>query len=97
MSDARPLATVRHHGMALTDYEFTVPLDHDQPSGETLVIFARGVRKGDRFDEKRPWLIFLQGGPGFPGPRPTTNSGWLNRALDHYHVLLLDSRGNRTW
>jgi len=94
MSDARPLATVRHHGMALTDYEFTVPLDHDQPSGETLVIFARGVRKGDRFDEKRPWLIFLQGGPGFPGPRPTTNSGWLNRALDHYHVLLLDSRGN---
>jgi pimeloyl-ACP methyl ester carboxylesterase len=94
MNDVRALATVRHHGMALTDYEFTVPLDHDQPAGETLAIFARAVRKADKFDEKRPWLLFLQGGPGFPGPRPLTNSGWLNRALDNYHVLLLDSRGN---
>src|SRR4029453_7035355 len=41
-----------------------------------------------------PWLVFLQGGPGFPGPRPLTKSGWVKRALDDYHVLLLDSRGN---
>jgi pimeloyl-ACP methyl ester carboxylesterase len=80
--------------MALSDYEFTVPLDHDRPSGESLTVFARAVRKGDRADEKRPWLVFLQGGPGFPGPRPITNSGWLSRALDRFHVLLLDSRGN---
>src|SRR4030095_774086 len=39
-------------------------------------------------------LVFLQGGPGFPGPRPLTKSGWVKRALDDYHVLLLDSRGN---
>jgi pimeloyl-ACP methyl ester carboxylesterase len=90
----RQLATARHHGMALADYEFTVPLDHDQPASETLSVFARAVRKGDKVEGKRPWLVFLQGGPGFPGPRPLTNSGWLNRALDHYHVLLLDSRGN---
>jgi pimeloyl-ACP methyl ester carboxylesterase len=80
--------------MALSDYEFNVPLDHDRPSGEALTIFARAARRVDKFDEKRPWLVFLQGGPGFPGPRPTTNSGWLNRALDDFHVLLLDSRGN---
>jgi pimeloyl-ACP methyl ester carboxylesterase len=90
----RTLATVRHHGMALTDYEFTVPLDHDRPAAETLSIFARAVRKRDKADEKRPWLVFLQGGPGFPGPRPLTTAGWLKRALDDYHVLLLDSRGN---
>jgi pimeloyl-ACP methyl ester carboxylesterase len=94
MKDVAPLTTVRHHGMALSDYEFDVPLDHDRPSGESLKIFARAVRKGDKFDEKRPWLVFLQGGPGFPGPRPATNSGWLNRALNSFHVLLLDSRGN---
>jgi pimeloyl-ACP methyl ester carboxylesterase len=38
--------------------------------------------------------VFLQGGPGFPGPRPLDKSGWLKRALDDYQVLLLDSRGN---
>src|SRR5512143_2254280 len=91
---ARTLATVRHHGMNLTDYEFTVPLDHGEPKGETLAVFARAVKKSEKADEARPWLIFLQGGPGFPGPRPATDSGWVKRALDDYHVLLLDSRGN---
>ena len=43
---------------------------------------------------RHPWLVFLQGGPGFPGPRPSTRSGWLKRALQEYRVLLLDSRGN---
>jgi pimeloyl-ACP methyl ester carboxylesterase len=94
MTSFRTLATARHHGMGLADYEFTVPLDHDAPSGETLTIFARAVRNSEKVAERRPWLVFLQGGPGFPGPRPLDNSGWLKRALDDYHVLLLDSRGN---
>ncbi len=94
MTTHRTLATVRHHGMDLADYEFTVPLDHAQPAGETLSIFARAVRNSEKSEVKRPWLVFLQGGPGFPGPRPLTKSGWVKRALDDYHVLLLDSRGN---
>jgi len=94
MDSFRTLATVRHHGMELADHEFTVPLDHDAPSGETLTIFARSVKNSEKAAELRPWLVFLQGGPGFPGPRPLDNSGWLKRALDDYHVLLLDSRGN---
>ena len=94
MTTFRTLATVRHHGMDLTDYEFTVPLDHDQPSGEPLSIFARAVRNRENSAATRPWLVFLQGGPGFPGPRPLSNKGWLKRALEDYHVLLLDSRGN---
>ena len=94
MTTFRTLATVRHHGMALSDLEFTVPLDHGQPGGEKLSVFARAVRHGEHATETRPWLVFLQGGPGYPGPRPTTYSGWLKRALDDYHVLLLDSRGN---
>ena len=63
MTTFRTLATVRHHGMELTDYEFGVPLDHDQPSGETLSIFARAVRNSEAASSKRPWLVFLQGGP----------------------------------
>lgn len=94
MTTFRTLANVRHHGMDLTDYEFIVPLDYDNPSGESLSIFARGVRNSEKTGATRPWLVFLQGGPGFPGPRPLKNSGWLKRALDDYDVLLLDSRGN---
>lgn len=94
MTTSRTLATVRHHGMDLTDYEFNVPLDHEQASGETLSIFARAVRNSEAPSATRPWLVFLQGGPGFPGPRPLDKSGWLKRALDDYQVLLLDSRGN---
>jgi pimeloyl-ACP methyl ester carboxylesterase len=94
MSVLRTLATVQHHGMVLTDHEFEVPLDHDRPSGEALPVFARAVRSAQKSAGNLPWLVFLQGGPGFPGPRPLTNSGWLKRALDDYQVLLLDSRGN---
>src|SRR5208283_1059330 len=94
MTAFRTLATVRHHGMELTDCEFSVPLDHSRPSGEALSVFARTVKSAAQSTEVRPWLVFLQGGPGFPGPRPGTNSGWIKRALDDYHVLLLDSRGN---
>ena len=94
MTTHRMLASVRHHGMELIDHEFTVPLDHAKPKGEILSIFARAVKASDKADAVRPWLVFLQGGPGFPGPRPTTKTGWLKRALDEYHVLLLDSRGN---
>jgi pimeloyl-ACP methyl ester carboxylesterase len=94
MNSFRTLATVRHHGMNLADCEFDVPLDHDRPGGERLTIFARAVRSSQHAAATRPWLVFLQGGPGYPGPRPLTRSGWLKRALDDYHVLLLDSRGN---
>jgi pimeloyl-ACP methyl ester carboxylesterase len=90
----KTLARVRHHGMDLTDYEFEVPLDHERPSGEALTVFARAVKPSQKSEEARPWLVYLQGGPGFPGPRPIERSGWLKRALDDYHVLLLDSRGN---
>src|SRR5580765_3672974 len=91
---ARALATVRHHAMVLTDHEFEVPLDHDRPSGEKLSLFARAVRSVKQSAADLPWLIFLQGGPGFGGPRPLANTGWIKRALDDYQLLLLDSRGN---
>jgi len=80
--------------MELADHEFIVPLDHAKPKGETLSIFARAVKDAAKADATKPWLVFLQGGPGFPGPRPMARTGWLKRALDDYHVLLLDSRGN---
>jgi len=94
MMHTTPIHTVRHHGMIVDDYEFQVPLDYAKPTQEKIIVFARSLRNRDKSGADRPWLIFLQGGPGFPGPRPMTNSGWFKKALEDYHVLLLDSRGN---
>ena len=33
------------------------------------------------------------GGPGFEGPRPANNQGWLGRAVQYFTVVLLDQRG----
>ena len=90
----RTLGIATHHGMVATDLEFDVPLDHAKPTGETLSVFARSIVDADKPDANLPWLVFLQGGPGFPGPRPGSRSGWIKRALQEYRVLLLDSRGN---
>lgn len=81
-------------GLELTDHLLDVPWDHDDPDGRTIEVFARVVAADDGRD--RPYLVFLQGGPGQESPRPSvTPSGpaWLNRALRDYRVVLLDQRG----
>lgn len=80
-------------GLVLVDHWFDVPLDHARPDGETLRLSAREVRAPGREAAERPWLVFLQGGPGFAAPRPFDAGGWIGRALRDYRVLLLDQRG----
>jgi pimeloyl-ACP methyl ester carboxylesterase len=86
--------TLRPPGLVLTDHRITVPLDHDDPAGESIEVFAREVAAPDGRD--RPFLLFLQGGPGHEAPRPTGRPsvpGWLGRALRDFRVLMLDQRG----
>ncbi len=84
--------TYRIPGAALTERDHTVPLDHSNPNGDTITVFTREVAAPDGAD--RPYLLFLQGGPGFEATRPTSPpSGWMKRALADYRVLLLDQRG----
>jgi pimeloyl-ACP methyl ester carboxylesterase len=94
-ADARTGPVFRQPGTVLTDHTFSVPLDHHRPDGEQIEVFAREVAPAGRRagDPARPWLVFLQGGPGFGSPRPFGRESWLNRALDDYRVLLLDQRG----
>ncbi|KUL77921.1 MULTISPECIES: alpha/beta fold hydrolase [unclassified Streptomyces] len=84
----------RQPGVVLTDRRFTVPLDHSRPTGETIELFAREVVAGDKAHQDLPWLVYLQGGPGFGANRFVGKGGaWLGRALKEFRVLLLDQRG----
>jgi pimeloyl-ACP methyl ester carboxylesterase len=86
--------TIRTPGLVLTEHEFDVPLDHAEPGGTTIRVFAREVADPD--GRERPYLVFLQGGPGMEAGRPTRHPSsitWLDRALADHRVLLLDQRG----
>jgi pimeloyl-ACP methyl ester carboxylesterase len=83
----------RHPGTVLTDHTFLVPLDHSHPEGPQIEVFGREVVAAGPEGADRPWLLFLQGGPGFGSPRPIGRDGWLDRVLEDYRVLLLDQRG----
>ncbi|MEV7436398.1 alpha/beta fold hydrolase [Streptomyces griseoviridis] len=85
--------TYRQPGVVLTDRTFTVPLDHADPEGETIELYAREVVASKDADRDLPWLVYLQGGPGFGANRFIGRPAWLDRALDEYRVLLLDQRG----
>jgi pimeloyl-ACP methyl ester carboxylesterase len=85
---------IRLPGLITVEHSFEVPLDHDDPTGPAITVFAREVADPDGRD--RPFLVFLQGGPGFEAPRPTripSSPGWLDRALTEFRVLMLDQRG----
>jgi pimeloyl-ACP methyl ester carboxylesterase len=71
-----------------------------EAKNNALRLFARGTRKletpADPTENKEkdlPWLVYLQGGPGFGCP-PPEYQGWVNTVLDRgYQTLLLDQRG----
>jgi len=84
--------TYRVPGLVLTEREHTVPLDHANPAGPSITVFTREAASPDGLD--KPYLLFLQGGPGFEATRPDAEpAGWMARALKEYRLLLLDQRG----
>jgi pimeloyl-ACP methyl ester carboxylesterase len=87
------LGTYRLPGLLVTEHEVEVPLDHADPGGERITVYAREVVAPRKRDRDLPWLLYLAGGPGGRSPRPTNRSGWLGRALVDHRVLLLDQRG----
>jgi len=78
---------------------FEVPLDHSKPEGKTIKLFAKSAVRYERpivepkEPNQRPYLLYLQGGPGggCPAPQDSPLSTYM---LDRgYELLLLDQRG----
>jgi pimeloyl-ACP methyl ester carboxylesterase len=82
----------RVDGLVFTEHELELPLDHADPGGRKITVFARVVEADDGRD--RPYLTFFQGGPGHEATRliPPVE-GWHERALKDYKLVLLDQRG----
>ncbi|MFD8643479.1 alpha/beta fold hydrolase [Streptomyces zaomyceticus] len=90
------MTTYRQPGLVLTDHRFPVPLDHARPDGERIEVFGREVVASDNAGadrERLPWLVYLEGGPGFGARRFIGPQAWLGRAVKEFRVLLLDQRG----
>lgn len=90
-----PVTTRRMQDLTVHDHTLTVPLAWGDPAdSRTIDVYAAEVvRDGG---ESLPHLVFLQGGPGHEAPRPfhsPTAPAWLDVALEHYRVVLLDQRG----
>lgn len=80
-------------GLELVEHTFQVPLDYGAPDRGNIEVFAREAVLPGEGASARPWLVFLQGGPGFESPRPMGKDGWIGAAVERYRVLLLDQRG----
>jgi pimeloyl-ACP methyl ester carboxylesterase len=89
--------------LKITEHFFQVPRDHSNPSQGTIQLFARSACKvpkpadysnaEDPAKSQLPWLLYLQGGPGFECA-PPQNSKWSSFLLDKgYQILAMDQRG----
>ncbi|KAI1849218.1 hypothetical protein JX266_005179 [Neoarthrinium moseri] len=90
--------------LLVTEFWFEVPLDYSKPAGKKLKLFGRTASKYEKpivepspaekaKSAQKPFLVYLQGGPGFGNPQPqdsTLSSHMLDRG---YELLLLDYRG----
>ena len=92
----RTLGEHSFRGLRTVEHLFRLPLDHGDPDGERIEVFAREYRSAAHpvdVAAKLSWLVFLQGGPGGRGNRVTSLSGWMKEASKDFRILMLDQRG----
>ncbi len=86
------MTTTQLLDLSLTEITLDAPLDHRDPAGATIEIFARVITAEG--GANLPYLVFLQGGPGHEAPRLAAGGPpWLERALKDFQVVMLDQRG----
>ncbi|WP_273353793.1 alpha/beta fold hydrolase [Corynebacterium resistens] len=86
------MTTTRHFGHTIREHTLEVPWDHADPARlGSFSLYAREIIADG--GENRPYLVYFQGGPGFPAPRPQGVTGLIAEALKHFRVILFDQRG----
>lgn len=88
--------------LRVTELTFRVPLDYDDADGEKITLFGRSVTPyeipiapsdSDEEASPLPYMVYLEGGPGFGNPEPQDHA-LTSTALERgYQVLYLDHRG----
>ncbi|XP_073143281.1 uncharacterized protein [Henckelia pumila] len=81
--------------LRLRDHRFTVPLDYslDYSASPKISVFVREIVSVGKEEHTLPFLLYLQGGPGFECQRPTEAGGWISKACEEFRVILMDQRG----
>ncbi|KAJ7655701.1 alpha/beta-hydrolase [Mycena polygramma] len=89
---------VTKDGVKVVERFFKVPLDYADPAGEKIRVFARHLiprnkAKTAEDEEKLPYLLYLQGGPGFE-VQLQGNSAFAGEIHERgYQTIWLDQRG----
>ncbi|KAI3444487.1 hypothetical protein Pfo_001152 [Paulownia fortunei] len=83
--------------LRLRDHRFTVPLDYslNDSTSPKISVFVREVVAVGKEELHLPFLLYLQGGPGFECMRPAEAIGWINKACEEYRVILMDQAPQR--
>lgn len=91
--------------LRITEHFFQVPRDYSNPSSGHIQLFARSALKAEKADDdttstdssakktQLPWLIYLQGGPGFECRSPQQMPFTQTILEKGYRLLMLDQRG----
>lgn len=82
---------MKRFGHTIKEHTITVPWDYDNPAAGEFELYAREIIPPG--GENYPALLYNQGGPGFPAPRPTGASGLIGKGLERYRWILMDQRG----
>lgn len=78
----------RRFGYPVKEHTLEVPWDYDDPAQGTFELYAREIG-----DPAKPAILYNQGGPGFPAPRPLGPSGVIGKGLERFRWILMDQRG----
>ena len=74
------LSNFKNDNMFITEHSFELPLDYENPDQQSISVFVREIRLDEKV--KKPYLVYLQGGPGFESPRPISFSGWIKKSIE---------------
>ena len=77
----------RRFGYPVKEHTLEVPWDYDDPAQGTFELYAREIG-----DPAKPAILYNQGGPGFPAPRPLGPSGVIGKGLERFRWILMDQR-----